>query len=72
MSCTLRAGREHCKLQSIPFKSQFLWGIDSGGRHYMKYCEDITQKTNKGAIRHRKITPKYVNVYPLDGSKDAQ
>ena len=68
MLCTLRAGREHQKLHSIPFNSQFSWCVDGQGREYMKYTEDITQKNNKGGLKYRKIVPKMVNVYPLHDS----
>ena len=68
MSCALRAGKEHQKLRSIGFNSQFSWDIDSRGRHYLRFNEDVTQKTNRGGLKHRKIIPKSVNVYPLVGS----
>ena len=68
MSCALRAGKEHHKLRSIPFNSQFSWETDSAGRYYLKYIEDVTQKTNRGGLKHRKIVPKSVNVYPIPGS----
>ena len=31
----------------------------------MRYCEDIGLKTNKGGIKHRKIEPEVVDVYPV-------
>ena len=68
MSCALRAGKEHQKLRCIPFQSQFAWDVDNSGRHYLKYTEDITQKTNRGGLKHRKVVPKSVNVCPIPGS----
>ena len=69
MSCVLRAGKEHQNLRSLPFNSQFSWAIDSSGREYMRYTEDLSQKTNKGGLKHRTIKPKCVNVYPVHGSR---
>ena len=34
----------------------------------MRYREDIGLKTNRGGIKHRKIEPKSVDVYPLVSS----
>ena len=68
MSCALRAGKEHQKLHSIPFNSQFEWKVDDSGRHYLKYCKDLGMKTNKGGLKHRKLEAKCVNVYPILGS----
>ena len=65
MSCALRAGKEHQKLRSIPFNSQFSWQVDTCGRSYLKYVEDLGMKTNKGGLKHHKISPKDVYVYPI-------
>ena len=65
LSCSLRAGKEHYQLRSIPFDSQFTFLKDCNGRMYFRYVEDFGLKTNKGGLKHRKIEPKVVNVYPL-------
>ena len=65
MSCALRAGKEHQKLRSIPFNSQFSWQVDTCGRSYLKYVEDLGMKTNKGSLKHHQISPKDVYVYPI-------
>ena len=69
ISCALRAGKEHQKLRSILFNSQFEWKVDNDARHYLRYCEDLGMKTNKGGLKHRKLDRKVVNVYPIPGSK---
>ena len=66
MTCALRAGQEHRKLRSIPFRSQFEFLYDDQARMCLRYTEDLGHKTNKGGINHRKLEPKVVDVYPLD------
>ena len=68
MSCALRAGKEHQKLCSIPFKSQFSYHLDTSGNYYIKYVEDLGHKTNKGGLKNRNLTPKQVDIYPIEGS----
>ena len=68
MFCALRAGKEHQKLCSIPFQSQFCWDVDNSGRHYLKYTEDVTQKTTRGGLKHHRVVLKSVNVYPIPRS----
>ena len=63
LSCALRAGKEHRKLRSPPFSSQFTFLYDSEGKMFMRYVEDIGMKTNKGGLKHRKVQPKSVDVY---------
>ena len=63
LSCALRAGKEHRNLRSFGFNSQFTWHVDYDGKRYFTYKEDIGLKTNKGGLKHRKISPKVVNVY---------
>ena len=63
MSCALRAGKEHRSLRSFGFDSQLSWHMDSNGNRYFTYHEDLGLKTNKGGIKHRKISQKVVNVY---------
>ena len=65
LSCSLRAGKEHYQLRSIPFQSQFTFLTDGRGRTYFKFVEDVGLKTNKGGLKHRKFEPKMVDVYPI-------
>ena len=65
LSCSLRAGKEHYALRSIPYNSQFTFMNDSKGKLYFRYIEDAGLKTNKGGLRQRKIEPKVVNVYQI-------
>ena len=66
LSCSLRAGKEHYALRSIPFNSQFTFLNDTEGKLYFRYCEDIGLKMNKGGLKHRKITPKRVDVFQIE------
>ena len=65
LSCSLRAGKEHYCLRSVPFNSQFTFLYDNEGKLYFRYVEDIGLKTNKGGLKHRKVQPKEVTVYQL-------
>ena len=65
LSCSLRAGKEHYALHSIPLDFQFTFYNDSEGKLYFRYCEDIGLKTSKGGRKHRKIAPKRVDVFHL-------
>ena len=64
--CALRAGKEHYNLRSPPFNSQFSFVRDGEGSIMLKYSEDIGLKTNKGGLKHRKVDPKVVHVYPIE------
>ena len=64
LHCALRAGKEHRSLRSPPFKSQFQILNDSGGKVFVRYTKDFGLKTNKGGLKHRKLDPKVVDVYP--------
>ena len=68
LSCSLRAGKEHYVLRSIPFGSQFTFLHDSNGKSYFRYCEDVGLKTNKGGLKHRKIDPKIVDVHQIENA----
>ena len=63
MHCSLRAGKEHRSLRSVPFNSQFEFLRDSCGETYVQYTEDIGLKTNKGGLKHRKVDVKIVDMY---------
>ena len=63
MSCTLRAGKEHRSLRSFGFNSQLSWHMDTNGNRFFTYHEDLGLKTNKGGLKHRKVSPKVVNMY---------
>ena len=64
LHCALRAGKEHRALRSIPFESQFQFMTSSDGITFIRYTEDVGLKTNKGGIKHRKLSPKSVDMYP--------
>ena len=62
----LRAEKEHQALRSPPLRSQFLSLHDDDGKIFIRYNEEIGLKTSKGGIKHRKIDPKEVNLYPIE------
>ena len=62
---SLRAGKEHHVLRAPPFNSQFKF-MKHDGQIFIRYNEDIGLKTNKGGIKHRKIEPKEVDLFPTD------
>ena len=62
--CALRAGVEHRVLRSPPFSSQFEFLHDSSGSIFIRYSEDLGLKTNKGGLKHRKVDPKVVDIFP--------
>ena len=64
LCCALRAGKEHRVLRSIGRNSQFKFAYDFDNQLYVEYREDIGLKTNKGGLKHTKVTPKIVNIYP--------
>ena len=63
--CALRAGVEHRVLRSPPFQSQFEFLHDSSGSIFIRYSEDLGLKTNKGGLKHRKVDPKVVDIFPI-------
>ena len=69
LHCALRAGKEHRSLRSVPFNSQFQFLTDSHGETFLRYSEDASLKTNKGGIKHRKIEPKVVDVWPTENER---
>ena len=64
LCCALRAGKEHRSLRSIGCDSQFKFKYDIDGQLYLEYREDVGLKTNKGGLKHTKVLPKVVNIYP--------
>ena len=62
---SLRAGKEHYSLRRPPFNSQFTFLHDDDGQVFIRYTEDFGLKTNKGGIKHRKVEPKCVDMYPI-------
>ena len=66
MSCALHAGPEHHALRSFGFNSQLSWHMVRNGTRYFTYREDIGLKMNKGGLKHHKVAPKVVNVYPIN------
>ena len=67
--CALRAGQEHRLLRSQPFDSQLHFLYDESGTMFIRYSEDIGLKMNKGGLKHRKVMPKTVDVYPIENSE---
>ena len=65
IACALRAGKGHRSLRSIGFQSQFRIKHDAQGVLYLEYREDLGLKTNKGGLKHVKMNPKVVNIYPI-------
>ena len=65
--CALHAGKEHYSLRRPPFNSQFHFlHDDDDGQVFLRYCENAGLKTNKGGIKHRKVEPKCVDMYPIN------
>ena len=63
--CALRAGKEHRQLRAPPYNSQFQILCDGQGKEFIRYSEEIGNKMNKGGLKHRKVKPKIVDVYPI-------
>ena len=63
LHCSLRAGKEHRILRSIPFCSQFQFLYDCNGKLFLRYIEDVGLKMNKGGLKHRSVECKQVDVY---------
>ena len=70
LHCALQAGNEHRVLRSIPFDSQFEFVKECSGYVYVRFTEDVGMKTNKGGLKHRKMEPKVVEVYPNASNTD--
>ena len=64
--CAFRTGKEHRALCSPPFSSQFQFVHDNEGQVFLRYSEEAGFKTNKGGLKHRKVEPKVVDVYPIE------
>ena len=63
--CALRAGKEHRDLRAPPFNCQLSFVHDFEGKVFLRYTEEAGFETNKGGLKHRKIEPKVVDVYPI-------
>ena len=50
------------------FDSQFSFHNDKDGKLYFRFHEDLELKTNKGGIKHRKVTGKVVDVHQIDNA----
>ena len=61
----LRVGKEHHALRSPPFDSQLQFMCDKDGFFMIRYREEIGFKTNKDGLKHRKVEPKEVDLYPI-------
>ena len=64
----LHAGKEHHGLRSPPFQSQFKFMRDESGI-FIRYTEDIGLKCNKGGIKHKRVEPKEVDLFPIENSE---
>ena len=64
----LRAGKEHHKLRAPPFNSQIQFMHDEDGI-FIRYQEDMGFKTNKGGLKHRRVEPKVVDLFPISNSE---
>ena len=63
LNCVLRSGHEHKNLRRPGCDSQFeIVTID--GAECLKYTEDLSTKTNRGGLKHVRIPPKQVVIYP--------
>ncbi len=63
LHCALLAG-EHHSLHSIGFKSQLKYIFPNGGECHIVYTEDLGTKTNTDRLRHKKVKPKQVTIFP--------
>ncbi len=61
--CTLHAGSEHWKLQSLGKNSQFKYRVIDGVCHLV-YNEDLGTKTNRGGLKHKQNPAKEVIIFP--------
>ena len=66
LNCALQAGKEHHQLRAI--NSLFTYLFDDNGVRFIRYKGDIGYKTNKGGLKHRKVDPKVVDIYPVQNS----
>ena len=56
-------------MRSPPFNSQFVFLHDESGQVFVRYNEEIGFKTNKGGLKHRKVEPKEVDIYPIENGE---
>ena len=50
INLTLHGGDEHCALRAPGFKSQLSVKVNSEGKKYLNYDEDVVTKTNQGGL----------------------
>ena len=67
--CALQAGQEHRSLRSPGNNSQFQFLHDEDGQVFIRYTEDFGLKTNKGGLKHHKVSAKVVDVYPIENEE---
>ena len=64
--CALCTSKEHYGLRSPPFNSQLNFLRDCDGQIFMRYSKEIGFKTKKGGLKHSKVEPNEVDVYPIE------
>ena len=64
--CASHAWKEHYALCVPSFRLQLQFMHDEEGQVFLHYQEEIGFKTNKGGIKHSKLDPKQVDIYPID------
>ena len=62
-NCALRAVKEHKMLRRPGLDLQFKLAMD-GDVECLEFTEDMSTKTNQGGLKHSKVKPKFVMVYP--------
>ena len=67
--CAIRAGKVHHSLRRPPHNLHFQFLHDDKGQIFVPYSEDAGLKTNKGGLKHCKLEPNQVDVYPIGNEK---
>ena len=63
LTFALRGCREQRALRYPPHDPQITVHIDTEGKEYLLYAEDVHTKTNQGGLKTRKSTQKKVKAY---------
>ena len=67
LNFVFRAAQDHRNLCGDNSQLELL--ADSDGVKFLQYTEDVS-KSNRGGLRHRKVTPKSVRAYPNSENKE--